>query len=44
MYNKHFLQTKIKSYHADVMDFHDQEILKEGSIYACLAVISIVCS
>ena len=36
--NKIFPKTKIKSYVDEAADFHDKEISKVGSDYACLAV------
>ena len=41
IYNKRYLKTKIKSYGDEATDFHDIEIPKVVSNYACVAVISI---
>ena len=38
---KHFKNNKIKSYNDEVTDFHDKEVPKVGSNYACLAVMLI---
>ena len=38
---KHFKYNKIKSYNDQVTDFHDKEVPKVGSNYACLAVMLI---
>ena len=35
------MKTKIKSYGDEATYFHDKEISKSGSDYACLAVITI---
>ena len=41
VYNKKFLKMKIKSYSDEATDFHDKEIPKVGSDYACLSVINV---
>ena len=41
VYNKNYLETKIKSHGDEVTDFHDEKIPKLNSNYTCLAVISL---
>ena len=41
IYNKNFLETKIKSHRNEVSDFYDKEIPKVDSNHTCLAVISL---
>ena len=41
IYNKNFLETKIKSYDDAVIDFHDKKMSKTGSNYIYLVVILI---
>ena len=41
LYNKNFLQTKIKSFGDEVTHFHEKEVPKVDSNHACLAVISL---
>ena len=40
VYNKNFMETKIKSHSDEVTDFYDEKILKVDSNHTCLAVIS----
>ena len=41
VYNKEFWKTKIKSHGNKVTDFYYKKVLKEGSNYTCLAVITL---
>ena len=41
VYNKKFLETKLKSYSDETTDFHNKEIPKAGSNCICLAVTTI---
>ena len=41
VYNKEFLETKIKSHGDEVTDFYDKEVPKVDSNHTCLAVITL---
>ena len=41
LHNKKILKTKIRSYGAEAIDFHDKVVPKKDSNYTCLAIILI---